>query len=78
MYVKAWQRWHRAGSGSESKIWRLIGFGTGSGFLVFGAGSGFGVNISDSAHICYIEVLRSSEIVVERNVCSGFLLDKSY
>jgi len=31
----------------ESKIWRL----TGSAFGVFRAGSGFGVNFSDSAHI---------------------------
>jgi len=35
---------------SESKIWRLTGFGTGPGFLVIGTGSGFGVNFSDSAH----------------------------
>jgi len=31
----------------KSKIWRLTGFGAGSGFLVFG----FGVNFSDSAHL---------------------------
>jgi len=31
---------------SESKIWRLTGFRV----LVFGAGSGFEVNFSDSAH----------------------------
>jgi len=35
-------------SDSESKIWRLTGFG--AGFLVFGAD--FGVNFSDSAHLC--------------------------
>jgi len=33
---------------SESKIWRLTGFGV----LVFG--SGFGVNFSDSAYLCYM------------------------
>jgi len=38
---------------SESKIWRL----TGSGFLVFGAGSGFGVNFSDSAHLWFAVLL---------------------
>jgi len=32
---------------SESKIWRLTGFGAGSGVLV----SGFGVNFSDSAQL---------------------------
>jgi len=37
---------HAAGSGSESKIWRR------SGFLIFGVGSGFGVNFSESAHLC--------------------------
>jgi len=34
---------------SESKIWRLIGYG--SGFLVFEVGSAFGVNFSDSVHL---------------------------
>jgi len=29
---------------SESKIWRLTGFGAGFGYLVFG----FGINFSDS------------------------------
>jgi len=33
--------------GTEFKIWML----TGSGDLVFGAESGFGVNFSDSAHL---------------------------
>jgi len=33
---------------SELKVWMLTGFR--SGFLVFGDGSGFGVNFSDSAH----------------------------
>jgi len=37
----------------ESKIWRLTGFGVGSGFFVFEAGSGFRVNFSDSAHLCW-------------------------
>jgi len=37
---------------SESKIWRLIGFGTESGVLVFG--SGLGVNFSHSAHLCLV------------------------
>jgi len=36
---------------SESKTWWLTGFGTGSGFLVLGAGSAFGVNFSDSDHL---------------------------
>jgi len=35
------------GTDTESKIWRL----TGSGVLVFGVGSGFGVNFSDFAHL---------------------------
>jgi len=43
------------GRDSESKIWRLIGFGAGSGFLVFG--SGFGVNFSNSAHLCSVWML---------------------
>jgi len=37
---------------SEPKIWRLTGFGSGSEVLVFGAG--FGVNFSDSAHLCCV------------------------
>jgi len=37
-------------SGSESKIWRLTGFG--AGFLVFGSGSSFGIYFSDSAYLC--------------------------
>jgi len=32
---------------SETKIWMRIGYGV----LVFRAGSGFGVNYSDSAHL---------------------------
>jgi len=35
----------------ESKIWRITGSGAGFGVLVFGAGSGLGVNFSDSAHL---------------------------
>jgi len=35
---------------SESQICMLTGFGTRSAFLVFG--TGFGVNFSDSAHLC--------------------------
>jgi len=38
----------------ESKIRRLTSFG--SGFLVFGAGSGFGVSFSDSAHLWFAVV----------------------
>jgi len=36
----------------ESKIWRLTEFEAGSGVLVFGDGSEFGVNFSYSAHLC--------------------------
>jgi len=36
--------------GSGFKFLEKFGFGAGSGFLVFGAG--FGVNFSDSAHLC--------------------------
>jgi len=51
---------------SESKIWRLIGFGAGTGFLVFGSGSG--VNFSNSrpslmsvySYLCFIDNSMSS------------------
>jgi len=36
----------------ESKIWTLTELGCGFGVLVFGSGSDFEVNFSNSAHLC--------------------------
>jgi len=40
---------------SDSKIWRLTG--AGFGVLVLGTESGFRVNFSDSAHLCFYHLI---------------------
>jgi len=41
---------------SESKIWNRTGFRDGSGVLIFGFG--FGVNFSDSVHLCHLPAIK--------------------
>jgi len=49
---------------SESKIWRLTE--PGFGVLVFGTGSSFGVNFSDSAHLCCPEIIEDNRMKCRR------------
>jgi len=48
---------------SELKIWKLTGFGAGSGLLVFGDGFGFGVNFIFLTPP--ISVVRTKKILAE-------------
>jgi len=60
-------KWHgRDGYGPEpnpeSKIWRLTGFGFGVFF--FGPVSGFGVNFSDSTHLCWAILFNGTRLLL--------------